>query len=286
MISESLLAAGIFSVLFAFFVVQVGGLVHDSGHRAIFKSAKNNDILGFLGSFLIATAYTNWKKRHNLHHAETNLENDPDINVPFLCFTSERFSSKRGFEKFISTYQTYMYFPILFLIPIAERYDALLYFTKRMNRKYILEMIIFMVGASAWFFLPFFIFDFTKALVVVLIYNAVSGFYLGNIFAPNHKGMIELKKSSAISFLEHQIITTRNIRPNPLTDFIYLGLNYQIEHHLFPNCPRNKLGQVTSYVKDVCSNVGLEFTETSIIESNKIILRELHRIANTAGTLK
>lgn len=162
----------------------------------------------------------------------------------------------------------------------------MLYFIKRISRhKYILEMIIFMVGAFAWFFLPFFIFDFPKALIVVLIYNAISGFYLGNIFAPNHKGMIELKKSFPISYLEHQIITTRNIKPSPLTDFIYLGLNYQIEHHLFPNCPRNKLKLVTSYVKEVCSKVDLEFTETDIIESNKIILGELSRIATTAKAI-
>ena len=239
-------------------------------------------MLGFIASFFIVTSFTNWKKRHNLHHAETNQENDPDINVPFLSFTNERISSKRGFEKLVRKYQAYIYFPILLLIPVAERYDAMLYFSKRVNSKHILEMIIFIVGAFAWFFLPFFIFSFSKALVVVAVYNAISGFYLGNIFAPNHKGMIELKKSTPISFLEHQIITSRNIRPNPLVDFIYLGLNYQIEHHLFPNCPRNKLHLLTPYVREICSKADLEFTETSIIESNRIILSELNRIAKTA----
>lgn len=103
-----------------------------------------------------------------------------------------------------------------------------------------------------------------------------------NIFAPNHKGMPQLPKDIKISFMEHQIMTTRNIYGHWLTDFVYLGLNYQIEHHLFPNCPRNKLKLITPYVEDICRKMNLEFTRVSVLESNKIILSELNRIAKTA----
>jgi delta8-fatty-acid desaturase len=61
-----------------------------------------------------------------------------------------------------------------------------------------------------------------------------------------------------------------------------IGLNYQIEHHLFTHCPRNKLKLLTPYVKRICKKYGLEYTDVGIVETNKIILRELNEVALSA----
>ncbi|MGD9891196.1 MAG: fatty acid desaturase, partial [Dehalococcoidia bacterium] len=71
----------------------------------------------------------------------------------------------------------------------------------------------------------------------------------------------------------------RNITPGRFVDFMYFGLNYQIEHHLFPTCPRNKLKLITPYVKEICARTGLEYTQADIITSNRIILGELNSVA-------
>ncbi|OEV25008.1 delta fatty acid desaturase, partial [Streptomyces nanshensis] len=63
------------------------------------------------------------------------------------------------------------------------------------------------------------------------------GVYLGSIFAPNHKGMPTLKGDERPDFLRRQVLTSRNVRGGPLTDLALGGLNYQIEHHLFPSMP-------------------------------------------------
>jgi fatty acid desaturase len=94
--------------------------------------------------------------------------------------------------------------------------------------------------------------------------------------------MPQIKSGQKISFLEQQIIATRNIKRGFFTDILLLGLNYQIEHHLFPHCPRNKLKLLTPYVKEVCGELNLEFTETNLFESNKIILRELNQVATAS----
>ncbi len=129
------------------------------------------------------------------------------------------------------------------------------------------------------FILPFIAFDVSKALVVILSINISGGFYFSNIFAPNHKGMPEFKKGEKLSFLEQSIITSRNIKGGVLTELFFVGLNWQIEHHLFTNCPRNKLKLVTPHVKKLCRKLGLEYTEVGIIETNKIILNELNQVA-------
>jgi Fatty acid desaturase len=67
------------------------------------------------------------------------------------------------------------------------------------------------------------------------------GLYLGSVFAPNHKGMPILSRDDDSDFLRRQVLTARNVRGGRLTDLLLGGLNYQIEHHLFPSMPRPSL---------------------------------------------
>lgn len=271
------------SVIFAFFAVQIAGLVHDTGHRAIFKSAKNNDIFGYFFTSLIAINYSAWKKRHNKHHAQPNVKNeDPDLEIPLVTFTKERLLEKNNLERFLTKFQSRTYFFLLALTSFYERKLSILFLTRQYRPKLFLESIVFVGGLLVWFILPFLLFPLQKAIVFVAASNAASGLYLGHIFAPNHKGMPEVKKGAKFSFFEHQIITTRNVKAHWLTDYVYMGLNYQLEHHFFPHCPRNKLGRITPHLKKICREFNLPYTETSIIDSDKIIVRELARVARYA----
>ena len=75
----------------------------------------------------------------------------------------------------------------------------------------------------------------------VLIHKLSAGLYLGSVFAPNHKGMLITEHNCQIDFLRRQVLTARNVRAGFITDEWYGGLNYQIEHHLFPAMPRGNL---------------------------------------------
>lgn len=273
----------IWGVLFSFFAVQMAGLLHDAGHRAIFKTTRANDFVGnIFGSFL-AEGYTFWKVKHNMHHAHPNEDDeDPDVALPILSFTKEAYRAKTGIAKILCKYQVYLYYPIGLLLFISPRLGTIKYFLKVYKPKMLPEIVIFSISLFAWFFLQFFIFDLSKALLLFIVTNTTIGFYLLNVFAPNHKGMPYLEKGVKLSFLEQQIITSRNIKGHWLTDFVYMGLNYQIEHHLFPNTPRNKLKHITPFVLELCRKKKLEYTEVSVIETNKIILSELHQVAATA----
>lgn len=270
------------SLALAFFTVQIGGLLHDAGHRAIFKSAKANDLFGFFCGSFINMSYGHWRKTHNMHHSHTNQEDeDPDLEIPLHAFTEKKFLAAKGVSKALGKYQAWTYFPIRTLVIFSRRILDMRYFTSNFTPTFSLQIIIFGTGVFFWLLLPFLIFPFTKALLLFFVVNFSIGFYLSNVFAPNHKGMPQLPKDIKISFLEHQIMTSRNINSHWLTDIIFIGLNYQIEHHLFPNCPRNKLKKITPYVEEICRKMNLEFTSVGVIESNKIILSELNRVAKT-----
>ena len=85
-----------------------------------------------------------------------------------------------------------------------------------------------------------------RALVFVVVQQAIFSVYLGISFAPNHKGMPVIECATEMSFAERQVITARNITGGRLISLLLGGLNYQIEHHLFPTMPRPNLPRLNA----------------------------------------
>jgi len=112
---------------------------------------------------------------------------------------------------------------------------------------------------------------------------AVFGLYMGASFAPNHKGMPILPRDAKVDFLRRQVLTSRNIRGGVLMDGFMGGLNYQIEHHLFPNMPRPHLREAQRIAKEYCATHRILYTETSLVESYGIVVRYLNRVGLAAG---
>jgi len=267
------------AVLYAFFSVQVGGLVHDAGHRSIFKSAKNNNIVGHFFATTVGFAFNNWRINHDRHHANPNQDDfDPDVDIPF-SFTKERMKNSKGLARLICKYQAWVYYPLGTLTSFSVRFKRMNYFSENWGPKVYPEVVLFAFGVIMHVVLPFLAFGIVKGLAFFVLTNLLSGFYLFNIFAPNHKGMPELAADTNFSFLEQQIVTSRNIVPSIFTDYFYMGLNYQIEHHLFPATPRNKMRYIAPLVKEICKKHRLEYTQTSVIESNVIIFNEMRAMS-------
>jgi fatty acid desaturase len=268
---------------FAFFAVQACGIVHDAGHRTIFRSKALNSALGEAVAFMLAMGFSSWRLQHNAHHAYTNMEEqDPDLDIPLHAFTLRQFQRQSGIWRCARRHQALIFMPMRVLVVVSRRLAEVEYLrTQTLTLSLVIKAMVLLLGIGVWFVVPFLIFPLAKALLVMLIVHVGMGFYLSNIFAPNHKGMPQLSRDTTLSFLEQQIVTSRNITPGPITDFVYLGLNYQIEHHLFPNCPRRRLKRITPYVREICRETGLEFAQTGIVETHRIILRELNKIATS-----
>ena len=81
----------------------------------------------------------------------------------------------------------------------------------------------------------------SKAVAFFVVQMAVFGLCLGGSFAPSHKGMPIVPPTAKIDFFRRQVLMSRNVRGGLWVDFSMGGLNYQIEHHLFPNMPRPNL---------------------------------------------
>ncbi len=104
------------------------------------------------------------------------------------------------------------------------------------------------------------------------------GLYLGCSFAPNHKGMPILTAADSSDFLRRQVLTSRNVHGGWLTDFALGGLNYQIEHHLFPSMPRPNVRRSQALVRSFCQQQGLPYCQTSLARSYAQALRHLNTV--------
>ena len=103
------------------------------------------------------------------------------------------------------------------------------------------EITFLAVRIVGYLALVFLVLSPDKAAVFLAIQLGLFGFYMGMSFAPNHKGMPLVPKGMKLDFLRRQVLMSRNIRGTPFLDFMMGGLNYQIEHHLFPSMPRPHL---------------------------------------------
>jgi fatty acid desaturase len=117
-----------------------------------------------------------------------------------------------------------------------------------------------------------------STLLLIAVHQAAAGLYLGLVFAPNHKGMALIDADNRLGFVREQVLTARNVRPHPLVDWWYGGLNYQIEHHLFPALPRNQLRAARPIIRAFCREQGIPYHETSVAGSYREILGYLHAV--------
>ena len=261
---------------FTFFSVQVAGLMHDAGHRAVFSSKRANDVLGYVCCAAIGTIFDSWRWHHNAHHAHPNQHLlDPDMEIPFIATSGELYAGKSGIQGLVARWQVYYFHSLGLIVSISNRLGSFTYFVKRASGRTPWKLAMYLPAIFVLFPLPFLIFPLAKALFVFAVVHATSGLYLANCFAPNHKGMRHVAADAKLSFLEQQVVTARNVRGGFLTNLVLMGLNYQTEHHLFPNCPRNKLIRLQPYVQAACREAGLVYTEVSFIETNRFVLKRL-----------
>jgi fatty acid desaturase len=270
------------AVFLAFVFGQMGFIAHDTGHRQGFHTPKQNDIFGLVhANLLIGMSYGWWLDKHNQHHAQPNVEDmDPDIAIPVVAFTEKDALAKRGIPRFIVKYQSYFFFPLLLFEAYSLRVGSIGFLTQNKTWKYRWIEILLLTLHFVWYFtLIFLALGAGMGLVFIFIQQALFGLYMASVFAPNHKGMLIIGKDEVIDFLRLQVLTARNVKAHPITDFWYGGLNYQIEHHLFPSMARNQLREAQKIIRQFCADLEISYHETSMFRSYVEILEYLHEVS-------
>jgi fatty acid desaturase len=273
------------AVLLAVMFTQVGFLGHDAGHRQICRSRRTSYVLGILlGNLGIGLSYGWWVGKHNRHHARPNTEGaDPDIMMSVLAFTTRQASVGRGLARFVFRWQAYLFFPLLLGEAASLHVASIRALASRAGPRRPAEAALLAVHLAGYLSVVFLVLPPAKAVVFVLVQQGLFGLYLGASFAPNHKGMPVLAAADNSDYLRRQVLTSRNVRGGWLTDLALGGLNYQIEHHLFPSMPRPNLRRSQPLIRDFCRQQGLPYCEASLAGSYAQALRHLHAVGRPPG---
>lgn len=268
--------------LLAFITVQGGLWGHDLAHHQIFQSQRLYSLIGILWwNLLIGVSFGYWNYKHNRHHAHPNtIEQDGDIYFPVIWFSPMLARGINAFQKKILPYQRY-YFLTLFIFPYFVQIEkSMSYLVRQKTMRGIVEKILFFLHHIVIGYLFFAFNSFPQSLYLLVIYHILVGIYLGLIFSPNHYGMPILPVSNGLDYLREQVSTTRNITPGIFNDILYGGLNYQIEHHLFPTMPRKNLKSARGLVRKFCKENSIAYHETGTFHAFREILKQLDEVAH------
>jgi fatty acid desaturase len=270
------------AVFLAVMFTQTAFIGHDAGHRQISGSKRADDLIGRIhGNLLIGLSYGWWISKHNRHHAHPNqADRDPDIAGRAIAFTPEQARARHGMGAWLARYQAPLFFPMLLLEGLHLHVAGVRALLTRCGAKAkAAEAGLLAAHIGGYLAALFLVLSPPQAVVFLVLQQGLFGIYMGCSFAPNHKGMPVLAKGEKVDFLRRQVLTSRNIRGGWLTDLALGGLNYQIEHHLFPSMPRPSLRHAQAPVRAFCAQRGIPYCQTGLLASYTQVLRHLH----TAG---
>ena len=259
---------------------QIAFVGHDAGHRQIFGARRATDLVGLVhANPLVGISFGWWVGKHDRHHSNPNHEDlDPDIGIAALAFTAGQVRDKRGLVRVVARYQALLFFPLL-LLEAAHLHTASVKAVLRgAGRANAVEALLLLVHVAGYVTALLLVLPPLQAVAFALVQQGLFGLYLGCTFAPNHKGMPVVADGEELDFLRRQVLTSRNVRGSRVVDFVLGGLNYQIEHHLFPNMPRPNLRRAQPLVRAFCSQHNIPSTEATMFGSYAEALRHLHTV--------
>ncbi|KAI8346358.1 delta-6-fatty acid desaturase [Choanephora cucurbitarum] len=299
----STLAVVVSAMIIGIFWQQCGWLAHDFGHHQCFEDRSLNDLtICFLGNFCQGFSLSWWKNKHNTHHASTNVHGqDPDIDTaPVLLWDeyasaayygsldSEPTMLSRFLAESVLPYQTRYYFFVLAFARFSWAIQSLIYsfnegaLNKSAKTNFferfclISHWFLFGACAIAWNSSVY------NMVLFFLVSQATTGYTLALVFALNHNGMpvVSEEKAKTIEFFELQVLTGRDVTLPAIGDWFFGGLNYQIEHHVFPDMPRHNLPKVKPMVKSICQKYNVYYHDTGFIKGTLEVLKTLDITSN------
>ena len=274
--TPSLLIALSECIVLGFLTSFIGfNIMHDGSHGSFSQSTFINSIAGMSMNFLGSNVHF-WNTKHNvIHHTFTNIDEiDDDIDVkPFLRLSPTQeyhFFHKFQHVYFLAAYSIFFLFWIFYT-------DYVKYFTRKIGdypmppfnvKTHISFWAFKLIHAVLFIVLPIIQFGFLNWLMGFLLYTVATGLVLAIVFQMAHTvdgtefPIINEHNSLEDEWMIHQLKTTANFSTkNPILSWFVGGLNFQIEHHLFPKISHVHYPAISRIVKKTCQEFNVQYIE-------------------------
>lgn len=251
-------------------------VMHDGAHGSYSRKKWVNDMMGLSLNLMGGNSYI-WKNKHNLnHHSFTNIEGmDDDIDIKPWIRTNKN-QPRYFYHRFQHIYWVVLY-GVTYLLWVFVQ-DFRKYFSgkiadtklKKMSTK---DHVVFWVSKLIYFtlfiILPIVKLGFLEMLIGYAVMSFVCGFIISVVFQLAHivkdtvfplpdEGSNKIEQEWAI----HQISTTANFSTkSKIIGWFTGGLNFQVEHHLFPKISHVHYPKISEFVKETCAKFNVQYIE-------------------------
>ncbi|GAQ79919.1 Sphingobase-D8 Desaturase [Klebsormidium nitens] len=291
------LASGL---LLGLFWQQCAFVGHDTGHLSITRTRSLDNLIGlFVGNVCTGIGILWWKRTHNVHHiACNNVQYDPDIqHIPLFAVSEKYFASLYSFyhkrqmnfdraARVLVSYQHWTFYPIMAVARWnlwAQTWILLLSGPHTPDKTAEIAALMVFYGwlASLMSFIP----SWPVRIGFLCAAVALSGILhvqicLSHFPMPVYDGHVATK-----DYVQMQLDGTMDIDCPTWLDWFHGGLQFQVEHHLFPRLPRHNLRRVKGTLRAFCKKHGLRYTSVPFWEANRLIIKCLRQHALEARDL-
>ncbi len=254
-------------------------VMHEGGHQSFSKHGWLNKVTAYSLNLLGGNSYY-WKIKHNVnHHTFTNIEGmDSDIDVqPFMRLHKDQ--PLYWFHRFQHLYWVILYgvsyIAWVFYDDFVKYVSGKVAPNSEPGKLALKEHFIFWITkisyVGAYIVLPVIMVGWLPALIGFLIITFICGLFISVVFQLAHvvEGTQFILPEEASSKIEkewaiHQVSTTANFAThNKIVSWLLGGLNFQIEHHLFPRISHVHYPKISEFVKETCQEYNVKYLEYS-----------------------
>lgn len=256
------------------FFQQAGWLAHDFAHSQVTYTYKPM-FLTLVGTLCQGFTGQWWIPKHMMHHARPNALDEHDTKTPwdtdidtapFIYWTRALLPVSPVSRFSLVRWQGYLLWCIL---PFSKFVWDFHSFVATWKQRAWRQVALTVLHHLAWIC--------SMGVRFYIVSRLWAGFMISWVFIMSHNGT-EYYLRPDVPFYESQIRTTRNLSMDVLTTWFTGGLNYQIEHHMFPKLPRHHLGKVATYVQDICKKYGFTYSVMTMFECSKYLTHYLNNL--------
>ncbi len=248
-----------------------------TGHEGVHSSACNSrfgniSLAAIVFPLFSGLSMEHWRDKHNVkHHAHPNvIQKDPDIHAWPLAFSAVDYENSGIFRRFFQRHlQGILFWPLTLFTGHSIRWESIQFLAKhpfkvskrkRFNKLWLLDCTMLVIHYFLWLAAPIF---FGVAWYMVLGFYialwSLVGLFLSMIFIVGHAA-----RPIVYDYDENwrlQIETGRRIKMSRISSFFFVGLDYQIEHHLLPSASHSALPKIAPHVKKYAEENGWDYEE-------------------------
>lgn len=262
----------------SFGCMGVGTNTHTSTHYATSDKRWLNEALSYFGypMFLGLSATYWWHKHVVLHHPAPNIvgvDSDSDL-LPWFAITEPEVHASSGFRRFYYKRLQFWLFPFVLALNCFSIQSAgwahiirMLRDSKRRKPAHWIDLSALVAHYLVWIGLPLFFWPLSTVVIFYLLRTTVLGYAMYAVLAPGHFPAEAQRTTDAarreMDFFVVQTAGTVSFRTGWLGRFLCSGLEYQVEHHLFPNISHVHYPQISLAVRKLCAQHGLRYQSYS-----------------------